>query len=178
MNEQKAPKTCGHVGRFTHGILCLTLLVGPAITGAMAQSETGSAISDEVREFCTNIADEARDQRHLMQQQELNALQAEIDARIVELEARTAEYQDWLERRDAFLQSAEAGLVDIYKGMRPDAAAEQLSQVTQEVAAAIVMKLNPRLAAQILNEMDATDAAGLASIIASSADATTSRDPS
>ncbi len=34
-----------------------------------------------------------------------------------------AEYEDWLKRRNDFLKQAELGLVDIYKTMKPDAAA-------------------------------------------------------
>ncbi|MDP2732208.1 MAG: flagellar protein, partial [Hoeflea sp.] len=64
------------------------------------------------------------------------------------------------------------------KNMRPDAAAEQLEIVSPMVAAAIIMKLSPRLASQILNEMDSKKAAGLTGIIASSAAPDQSEDPS
>lgn len=58
---------------------------------------TEASTSDEIQKFCTNIADAARDQRYLLQKQELEKLQADVDDRIKALQDRTAEYQDWLE---------------------------------------------------------------------------------
>ena len=149
-----------------------------SMSGANAQGNVDPAISADIEAYCTNIADAARDRRYLLQKQELDTLQAGIDERIVVLEERRAEYEDWLKRRNDFLQQAEQGLIDIYKGMRPDAAAERLENVNAEIAAAIIMKLSPRIASQILNEMDSQVAAALTSVIASAADETTSRNPS
>src|SRR5690606_4641259 len=74
-----------------------------AIPGAFAEDRpvitTTNASADEIREFCTNIADAARDQRYLLQKQELENLQKDVDERIKTLEARRAEYEDWLKRR-------------------------------------------------------------------------------
>ena len=57
-----------------------------AIPGAFAEERpvvtTTKASTDEVREFCTNIADAARDQRYLLQKQELETLQKDVDERI------------------------------------------------------------------------------------------------
>jgi flagellar motility protein MotE (MotC chaperone) len=153
-----------------------------AIPGAFAEErpviKTTSASADEVREFCTNIADAARDQRYLIQKQELEALQKGVDERIKTLETRRAEYQDWLDRRNAFLKSAEAGLVEIYRKMKPDAAAAQLAALDEEIASAIVMKLPPRQSSVILGEMPADKAAMLTRIIAMASDPNTSKDPS
>ncbi|WP_419909655.1 MotE family protein [Hoeflea sp.] len=137
-----------------------------------------SEISDEIRAFCTNIADAARDRRYLLQKQELEELQADIEDRIATLEKRRAEYEHWLNLRNEFLVKAEGGLVEIYKNMRADSAAEKLEIVDVNVAAAIIMKLKPRLASQILNEMEAETAANLTSIIASAADADIPDEPS
>ena len=153
-----------------------------AIPGALAEERpvitTTKASADEIREFCTNIADAARDQRYILQKQELENLQKDVDARIKTLEARRAEYEDWLKRRNDFLKSAEAGLVEIYKKMKPDAAAAQLAELDPEIASAIVMKLAPRQSSTILGEMPADKAAALTSIIASASDPNTSKDPS
>ena len=157
-------------------------LVLLAIPGAFAEERpvitTTRATADEIREFCTNIADAARDQRYLLQKQELEALQKDVDERIKTLEARRAEYQDWLERRNAFLKSAEGGLVEIYRKMKPDAAAAQLAAINPQIASAIVMKLPPRQSSTILGEMPADKAALLARIIAIAGDPNTSKDPS
>lgn len=153
-----------------------------AIPGALAEERpvivTTSAAGDEVREFCTNISDRARDQRYLLQKQELEKLQSDVDSRIETLEKRRAEYEDWLKRRNEFLKLAEAGLIEIYKKMPADAAAAQLEKINPHIASAIVMKLNPRMSGLIMSEMEAGKAAQLASIIASASDPNTSKDPS
>lgn len=153
-----------------------------AIPGAFAEERpvimTTKASADEIREFCTNIADAARDQRYLIQKKELEDLQKGVDERIKTLEARRAEYEDWLKRRNDFLKSAEAGLVEIYRKMKPDAAAAQLAELDPEIASAIVMKLPPRQSSTILGEMPADKAAMLTRIIASATDPNTSKDPS
>lgn len=153
-----------------------------AIPGAYAEDRpvimTTKASADEIREFCTNIADAARDQRYLLQKKELEDLQKDVDERIKTLEARRAEYEDWLKRRNDFLKSAELGLVEIYRKMKPDAAASQLAELDPQIASAIVMKLPPRQSSTILGEMPADKAAMLTRIIASASDANTSKDPS
>ena len=163
-------------------VLPMAGVVMMAIPGAFAEERpvitTTKATADEIREFCTNIADAARDQRYLIQKQELETLQKDVDERIKTLEARRAEYEDWLNRRNAFLKSAEAGLVEIYRKMKPDAAAAQLAEINPEIASAIVMKLPPRQSSVIMGEMPADKAALLARIIAIAGNPNTSKDPS
>ncbi|MBP1885947.1 MotE family protein [Sinorhizobium mexicanum] len=153
-----------------------------ALPGAFAQDVTAppaeSASANEIQQFCTNIADAARDQRYLLQRKELETLQANVDERISTLEKRRAEYEDWLKRRNDFLKQAELGLVDIYKTMKPDAAAGKLEMVRPEIAAAIVMKLPPRQSSLILSEMSDDKAALLTNIISSASDPNTSKEPS
>jgi flagellar motility protein MotE (MotC chaperone) len=142
----------------------------PAATQAI---ETVAAkigeVDDDIRRFCSNIADAARDRRYALQQAELEKLQQDIDKRIAALEEKRAEYQDWLTRRNDFLAKAEGNLVEIYSRMRPDAAAERLAAVNVELAAGILMKLQARQAGIILNEMDSKAAAVLTGIMASAA---------
>jgi len=153
-----------------------------AIPGAFAEERpvimTTKATADEIREFCTNIADAARDQRYLIQKKELEALQKDVDERIKTLEVRRAEYEDWLKRRNDFLKMAEGGLVEIYRKMKPDAAAAQLAAINPEIASAIIMKLPPRQSSTILGEMAADKAALLTRLIALAGDRNTSKDPS
>lgn len=171
------------ISGFAHGLaLPAIAAILLSIPGAFAQEAPRPAgelsTEEEIRQYCTNIADSARDQRYLLQKQELEKLQADVDERVATMEKRRAEYEDWLKRRNEFLQQAEAGLVDIYKNMKPDAAALQLQEVKTEVAAAVIMKLNARQSSLILNEMDAKKAAVIANIIASASDPNTSKDPS
>ncbi|MCP8896808.1 MotE family protein [Shinella daejeonensis] len=162
--------------------LALAGLAFLAIPGAFAEERpvisTTTATADEIRAFCTNIADAARDQRYLLQKEELEALQKDVDARIRTLEARRAEYEDWLNRRNRFLETAQAGLVDIYSKMKPDAAAAQLAALNPEIASAIVMKLPARQSSVIMSEMPADKAARVTRIIAVATDPNTSKDPS
>lgn len=130
---------------------------------------TEAASESDVERFCSNIADAARDRRYTLQAAELKQLQDEVDKRIAALEAKRAEYESWLKRREIFLARAEDGVVKIYTDMKPDAAAEQLAVVNADLAAAILMKLEPRKAGVILNEMDTKAAAKLTGIMASAA---------
>lgn len=142
------------------------------------QAPTESLSEAEIRQFCTGIADAARDQRYLLQRQELEKLQADIDSRIVVLEERRVEYEDWLSRRNTFMEQAEGQLVEIYKNMAPDAAAPQLQETNVILAAAIIMKLPARQSSLILSEMDPARAAEVASIMSRAGDPNTSKDPS
>ncbi|MFN3546942.1 MAG: MotE family protein [Mesorhizobium sp.] len=146
-----------------------------AATGTLAAAQAlPGQVTDEIREFCANIVDAARDRRYAVQTRELENLRQEIDARIAALEAKRAEYEDWLARRDEVINRAEDSVVGIYARMRPDAAAERMSKLDETLAAAILLKLNSRQAGVILNEMDSRAAARLTSIIA---DVAKSEDP-
>lgn len=151
------------------------------VQAPMAVSQTSPftevTTEDEIRRFCTNIADAARDQRYLLQKEELEKLQAEVDDRIATLESRRNEYEDWLARRNHFLEQAKNNLVSIYKTMKPDAAAPQLQEMHAEIAAAIIMQLPPRQSGLILAEMDADKAAYVAGLMSKAVDPNTSKDP-
>lgn len=166
---------------FVPGLVAgLVLLCGVAAAQEEQHPSNGvlEKIGDEIEAYCGNIADDARDQRYALQKKNLEELRKDIDARVAVLEARRAEFEDWLTRRNEFLEVAEDGLVEVYGGMRADAAAERLELIGPEIAAAIVMKLDARVASEILNEMEPRMAAMLTSVIASAADETTSRNPS
>lgn len=138
-----------------------------AATDSLAQAQQlPGKVADEVREFCANIVDAARERRYAVQTRELENLRKEIDERVAALEAKRAEYQTWLERREEVINRAEESVVGIYAKMRADAAAERMARLEPTLAAAILMKLNQRQAGTILNEMDSKAAARLTGIIA------------
>lgn len=126
-------------------------------------------------EYCANIADAATDARFQRQVEALKALEKKIQERVVTLEQKRAEYEDWLQRREKFLKSAEDNLVAIYTQMRPDAASQQLAIMNEFTAAAILAKLPARTASAILNEMDPTKAAQLTNIMAGLSDRASSQ---
>ena len=130
-----------------------------------AQEAAGSVAEQEINRYCTNISDTAADARHALQVQELEQLRGDIDARIARLEEKRKEYETWLKRRDEFIDKAEDSLVGIISKMRPDAAAAQMAMLGDEAAAAILLKLNPRVSSVILNEMAADKSARLAPVI-------------
>ena len=135
-------------------------------TGAVKPARIPVQTGTEVERFCSNIADAARDRRYVLQTEELQALQQEVDKRIKLLEEKRAEYESWLKRREDFLAKAEDGVVKIYSGMRPDAAAERLAEMDATLAAGILMKLEARKAGVILNEMERKAAAMLTGVMA------------
>lgn len=146
-----------------------TIILGMLVFTGPASAQEAPPVTSDVERFCTNIADAARDQRYALQAEELRNLQAEIDARIAALEEKRAEYEEWLRRRETFLAKAQDNVVDIYGRMRPDAAAERLSELGPEMAAGILMKLDARRAGIIMNEMETKAAAGVTSVMASAA---------
>ena len=172
MNPQMEPR---RLSRYAGAAAVIVL--GLLAPGALAQQAPPS-LEDEIRAFCGNIADAARDQRYLLQKKELEALQADVDKRMQQLEEGSAKYQEWLKKREDFMQVADTQLVEIYKNMAADSAAAQLEIVKPGIAAAIVMKLSPRLASSILNEMDTKKAAALTTIIAAAAATEQPEDPS
>ncbi|QND62791.1 MotE family protein [Mesorhizobium loti] len=141
----------------------------PAAAAPQQLTREKAPDQSEIERFCSNIADAARDRRYALQAEELKQLQAGIDERMKALDAKKAEYETWLKRREVFLARAEDGVVQIYAGMKPDAAAERLAIVNADLAAAILMKLDSRKASVILNEMDQKAAATLTGIMASAA---------
>jgi flagellar motility protein MotE (MotC chaperone) len=158
---------------------CTMLAMPGALAQEVAAPATGiPANGDEIQQFCTNIADAARDQRYLLQKKDLEKLQADVDERIATLEKRRDEYEDWLKRRNDFLKQAQIGLVGIYKTMKADAAASKLELVNPGVAAAIIMQLPPRQSSLILSEMSNEKAAVVTNVISSATDPDTSKEPS
>lgn len=181
-NMKTAIQMAGAGGVY-RGAAALAVAAMLSIPGAFAQEVAAppAAVpsdSSEIQQFCTNIADAARDQRYVLQKQELEKLQAGVNERIAELEKRRDEYQKWLKLRDEFLNQAKLNLVDIYKVMKPDSAAAQLALVDTVTAAAIIMKLPPRQSSLILSEMKKDEAAVITNILSSAGDPTTKKDPS
>lgn len=146
--------------------LFLAQASGPAV---LANEVSGGPPGAEIQRFCSNIADAARDRRYALQAERLDKLKSEVDERIAALEEKRAEYEEWLKRREDFLAKAQDNVVAIYSNMNPDAAAEKLAALNVELAAAIVMKLDPRKAGVILNEMNNKVAAALTGVMASAA---------
>jgi flagellar motility protein MotE (MotC chaperone) len=116
-------------------------------------------------QYCTNIANPAADARFTWQKKMLAAMEQEIAKRVAAMEEKAAELQKWLARREEFSKKANETLLSIYTRMKPDAAAQQMAGLDEETAAALLVKLEPRKASLILNEMDPSQAIRLAATI-------------
>ncbi|MDA8870313.1 MotE family protein [Rhizobiaceae bacterium] len=141
-----------------------------ALTLALLTGPTHAASSDrsEIERFCGSIQEPARERRYALLKAQIKALERAMRVRAEALDAKRVETEAWLEKRDAFTARAEDTLVDIYSRMRPDAAAERLELVSETLAAAIVMKLKPKDAGLLLNEMSPEKAASISAIISAS----------
>jgi flagellar motility protein MotE (MotC chaperone) len=120
-----------------------------------------AGIPPEVMQFCSNNAAIAGQARIAWEAAKLKDLEMKLRQRVAELEAKRAEYEEWLRKRDEALKKAEENIVLIYSKMRPEAAAQQLAAMDDDIAAAVLTKLKPGNASAILNEMDPGRAARL-----------------
>jgi flagellar motility protein MotE (MotC chaperone) len=136
-----------------------------AASGVVAGAAIGGGGSLAER-YCANIADHARDARFVWQSKQLRELTEALKEQVKFVESKSQELKGWVERRDQFLKLGNDSLINIYSSMRPDAASQQLLNLPEAVAAAVIMKLEPRLSSSILNEMDPVRAGRLATVIA------------
>jgi flagellar motility protein MotE (MotC chaperone) len=119
-------------------------------------------------QYCSSISNAAADARFAWQKQALQDTEKQVEKRVEELNAKIAEYQKWMARRDDFSRKAQSSITDIYAKMKPDAAAQQLTALDEETAAAVIAKLSPKISSALMAEMDAKKAARLTAIIAGS----------
>jgi len=129
--------------------------------GLITGSTTPAEPQTSSQQYCVNIADQAADARFAWQAKTINELEQEIDKRLAELEVKRAEYQEWSRQREESLAKASDHIVSIYAKMRADAAALQLAVLDDQIASAVLVKLNARTASAILNEMEPGRAAQL-----------------
>ncbi len=144
-----------------------TVPPAPAAPSAQRGLPSANASQDEIEKFCGNIDSQAADARFELQSQQLQQLRMQIDDRIKVLEEKREEYENWLNKRNEFLAKAQDSLVNIISKMRPDAAAAQLALVDDFAAAAIMLKLTPRVSSAIMNELPPEKSANLTKVLVS-----------
>ncbi|CAN2533801.1 hypothetical+protein [Methylocapsa aurea] len=120
----------------------------------------------DARQYCADVAAAASAARNARQEKELLDVEQRIAKRTAELEAKRAELQDVLDRYDTLLKQTDERLVSIYGRMRPEAAAAQFANMEEDMAAAMLMRLQPKQSSAILNEMDASRAVMLTKKVA------------
>lgn len=138
------------------------VVMPPEVKRHVADTRPEAPVSER---YCRAVLEPAREARYAHQAIELKALGKELDDRIARIEARIAELKEWVARREDFASRTSDQLVTIYSGMRPESASEQLAKIDESSAAAILSKLAPRVASQILNDMPSDKAARLAMIL-------------
>lgn len=138
--------------------------IAAAESTAPSADQSAAAI---IEEYCLNIRDKAAEARAALQLEALSNMEARLDSKIAELEARRAEVELWVGRQEAILKAANAGLVEIYAKMDPEAAALQLSEVGRSTAVSILSQLSPRNASAIMTVMEPARAADLVKALAS-----------
>jgi flagellar motility protein MotE (MotC chaperone) len=136
----------------------LSAKVDMIVTGALGPQ-------NDAERYCRNIADAAKEAKFAWQVKTISELEDALAKRTTELEVKRADVEAWLKKRENFMALAEDRLVGIYSKMRADAASAQINQLGPVTAAALLMKLQPRISSAILNEMPAQDAARLASLM-------------
>ena len=130
-----------------------------------ARPAPGAEPPASVKSYCENIADPALDARFLHQKAELTHLEDELAKKTALLELKKTEFQEWLKRRDEFVNKAEGSLVKLYSKIKPDAAALQLAALDEEAAAALLLKLSAKASSAILDQMETAKAARLVSVM-------------
>ena len=138
------------------------VVMPPEVKRATPEISRSGAAAEQ---YCQAILEPAREARFAHQSAELQALGKALDDRLAKIEERIAELKEWVARREDFASRTSEQLVTIYSGMRPEAASEQLAKREESSAAAILSKLAPRVASQILNDMPSDKAARLAMIL-------------
>lgn len=161
---QEAPRPVPKTGARAQASAPRMVPIVPEPKQAPAKREPDKSLT-VAEQYCRAVLEPAREARYAFQTAEIEALSRALDERMVKIEARIAELKEWVARREDFATRTSEQLVSIYSGMRPDAASEQLAKIEESTAAAILSKLAPRVASQILNDMPSEKAARLAMIL-------------
>jgi flagellar motility protein MotE (MotC chaperone) len=125
--------------------------------------------------YCKAVYEEIGVEQENLAAEELKKVSAEVDARVTVLDKTIETLKEWIAKREAFRALAQDSIVRVYAQMQPESAASQLVAMPEDVAAAIVMKLDPKRSGTILTEMEAAKAARLTSLIAAAGEFSTAQ---
>jgi len=120
-------------------------------------------------EYCQKLGPITGEARALFLQKAFASLDDELNRKTEELNKRIAEHVSWLSQRQQMMEQIGAALVETITRMRPDAAAQQISSMEENLAAALLLKVGPKASSALLNEMPPAKAGRLVSINATSA---------
>jgi flagellar motility protein MotE (MotC chaperone) len=132
-----------------------------------AKARAQSAAVSDMQDYCANVASIAGPARIARQEKQLVDVEQQVKQRVAELEAKKLELQAMLDKRDELIRKTDETLVELYSRMKPDAAASQIANFEDDIAASLLMRLKPKYASAILSEMDAMRAASVGKKLAS-----------
>lgn len=157
----------GHTGRVSSSLyLALKVIFFMSPILVWAQTPTGRTTTagkpdKETQEICANIAASIEQERLTRQKKALSDIEAQIKTRLAALEVKETEVSARIGRLEAFERKTDESLVAFYAAMKPDAAAAQLTELDDDIAAGILLKLKTKASSAILNEMQAERGAAL-----------------
>ncbi|PPD43202.1 MAG: hypothetical protein CTY15_10755 [Methylocystis sp.] len=136
------------------------------LTGAPARANSPASEEKETHAYCASIAASAELARLERQRKQLAELEQQLAARLAALESKQSTLRIMVDRLEAFERKSDESLIGVYSRMKPEAAAAQLAQLDDDMAAALMMMLKTKVSSAILGEMDAARGAALARRIA------------
>jgi len=153
-----------HIRKSGFFAAALWLVAGMA-SGAQDSAKPKASNESEIARYCSNIAPSAAEARLTYQLAKLSEIDTRVKEALAALDKREQETQEWVLKRDALTKAASEDLVAIYTKMSAEAAAAQIDDMGDVVAASLLAKLKPQAAAAILNEMDPEKASHLTTMI-------------
>lgn len=124
------------------------------------QAEAGLSGSNLERETLLRRQEEL-DRR----EQALNALEAEIDAKLVRLQELEASIQRLVDDARGVMDENLRHLIDVYSNMKAKQAAQVLETLDEEIAVKILAGMNGRVAGEILSNVQSEKAARLTELL-------------
>ena len=158
----------------TSGILLFTAMMA---VNAPAWAETPAASPALAKDYCAAFVKEAENARESRQKTELEALNATLDKKLAEINEKTTQLEKWVTQREAIQSEATAAVLKIYDSMDPTVSSQEIAKLDLVAAAAILGKMKPKKASDILKEMPPTTAARIIAIISSEANLVQSGTP-
>jgi flagellar motility protein MotE (MotC chaperone) len=148
---------------FHLALAILALLLSPPVSAQTtpARASASSRENKEMQNLCANIAASIEAERLSRQQKALAEIEDQIKTKLAALEAKEKEVSGRIERLEAFEKKTDESLIAFYAGMKADAAAAQLSELDEDIAAGILLRLKTKSSSAILNEMQAERGAAL-----------------
>lgn len=140
------------------------------VASAASTAPGKATTSDEVSTYCAAIAPTEAEVRIAWEMKKLKELDEQVKKAVEDLQTKANDARTWVEKREAMEKQANDAMIAIFAKMPGEAASSELTAMEETKAAAILSKLNPRVASTILSNMDSGKAARLNAILMSGPD--------